>query len=43
MEPVSNETVWAFDLGKGLIDQGVRHGNEFLIKPSLLNMAKFAE
>ena len=34
-EPASNETVWAFDLGKGSIGEAVRRGNEFLHKASL--------
>ena len=28
-EPASNETVWAFDLGKGSIGKAVRRGNDF--------------
>ena len=35
-EPAANETVWAFDLGKGSIGEAVRRGNEFLHKASLL-------
>jgi hypothetical protein len=42
-EPASNETVWAFDLGKGSIGEAVRRGNEFLHKASLLIPAEFAE
>src|ERR1035438_7878904 len=42
-EPASNETVWAFDLGKGSIGEAVRRGNEFLHKTSLLIPAEFAE
>jgi CRISPR-associated endonuclease Csn1 len=42
-EPVSNEMVWAFDLGKGSIGEAVRRGNEFLHKASLLIPAEFAE
>jgi hypothetical protein len=34
-EPAANETVWAFDLGKGSIGEAVRRGNEFLHKASL--------
>jgi hypothetical protein len=40
-EPASNETVWAFDLGKGAIGEAVRRGNEF--GASLLIPAEFAE
>ena len=40
-EPGSNETVWAFDLGKGSIGEAVRRGNEF--GASLLSPAEFAE
>jgi hypothetical protein len=40
-EPASNETVWAFDLGKGSIGEAVRRGNEFLHKASLLIPAEF--
>ena len=42
-EPASNETVWAFDLGKGSIGEAARRGNEFLHKASLLIPAEFAE
>jgi hypothetical protein len=40
-EPAANETVWAFDLGKGSIGEAVRRGNEF--GASLLIPAEFAE
>jgi len=40
---ISNETIWAFDLGKGSIGEAVRRGNEFLHKASLLIPAEFAE
>jgi len=40
-EPAANETVWAFDLGKGSIGKAVRRGNEFWA--SLLIPAEFAE
>jgi len=39
----ANETVWAFDLGKGSIGEAVRRGTEFLHKASLLIPAEFAE
>jgi hypothetical protein len=42
-EPAANETVWAFDLGKGSIGEAVRRGNEFPHKASLLIPAEFAE
>ena len=42
-ETAANETVWAFDLGKGSIGEAVRRGNEFLHKASLLIPAEFAE
>ena len=42
-EPAANQTVWAFDLGKGSIGEAVRRGNEFLHKASLLIPAEFAE
>ena len=42
-EPASNETVWAFDLGKGSIGEAVRQGTKFLHKASLLIPADFAE
>src|SRR5208282_3812893 len=35
-ESLSNDIVWAFDLGKGSIGEAVRRGNEFLHKASLL-------
>lgn len=38
-----NDTVWAFDLGKGSIGEAVRRGTEFLHKASLLIPADFAE
>jgi hypothetical protein len=41
-EPAANETVWAFDLGKGSIGEAVRRGNEFLHKASLLIPAELA-
>jgi CRISPR-associated endonuclease Csn1 len=37
------ETVWAFDLGKGSIGEAVRQGTRFLHKESLLIPAEFAE
>ena len=40
-EPASNETVWAFDLGRASIGEAVRRGNEF--GASLLIPAEFAE
>jgi hypothetical protein len=40
-ETAANETVWAFDLGKGSIGEAVRRGNEF--GASLLIPAEFAE
>ncbi len=39
----ANETIWAFDLGKGSIGEAVREGNKFLHKASLLIPADFAE
>ena len=42
-EPVTNDMVWAFDLGKGSVGEAVRRGNEFLHKASLLIPAEFAE
>ncbi len=39
----NNETVWAFDLGKGSIGEAVRQGTKFLHKASLLIPAEFAE
>jgi len=41
-EPASNETVWAFDLGKGSIGEAVRRGNEFEHGESLLIPGKLA-
>jgi len=38
-----NDTVWAFDLGKGSIGEAVRRGTGFLHKASLLIPADFAE
>ncbi|HOX59254.1 MAG TPA: HNH endonuclease domain-containing protein [Candidatus Paceibacterota bacterium] len=38
-----NETIWAFDLGKGSLGEAVRRGTEFLHKASLLLPAEFAE
>jgi CRISPR-associated endonuclease Csn1 len=43
MELNLQETVWAFDLGKGSIGEAVRQGNRFLHKESLLIPADFAE
>jgi CRISPR-associated endonuclease Csn1 len=43
MELNVQETVWAFDLGKGSIGEAVRQGNRFLHKESLLIPADFAE
>ena len=39
-EPASNETVWAFDLGKGSIGEAAR---QRILKASLLIPADFAE
>lgn len=38
-----NETIWAFDLGKGSIGEAVRRGTQFLHKASLLMPADFAD
>ena len=38
-----NETIWAFDLGKGSIGEAVRQGTKFLHKASLLIPPEFAE
>ena len=43
MELNVQETIWAFDLGKGSIGEAVRQGNRFLHKESLLIPADFAE
>ncbi|HVM50258.1 MAG TPA: HNH endonuclease domain-containing protein [Candidatus Acidoferrum sp.] len=43
MELSTQETVWAFDLGKGSIGEAVRQGTRFLHKESLLIPADFAE
>src|SRR5437868_8389071 len=40
---LNEETVWAFDLGKGSLGEIVRKGTEFLHKESLLLPADFAE
>ena len=42
-ETGANETVWAFDLGKGSLGEAVRRGSKFLHKASLLIPAEFAE
>src|ERR1017187_794800 len=39
----NNDTVWAFDLGKGSIGEAVRRGNEFLHKASLLIPAELGQ
>jgi len=43
MELNCEETVWAFDLGKGSVGEAVRQGTHLLRKESVLIPAEFAE